>query len=77
MGSKFIKVFLFMCPLLGFFSSISVYSAGYKSEVIVDNLDNPWSIAFISKSEWLVTELSGSLRPVSYTHLTLPTTVFV
>ena len=64
MGSKFIKVFLFMCPLLGFFSSISVYSAGYKSEVIVDNLDNPWSIAFISKSEWLVTELSGSLRRV-------------
>ena len=64
MESKFIKMFLYMCPLLGFFSSISVYSANYKSEVIVDNLDNPWSIAFISKSEWLVTELSGSLRRV-------------
>ena len=42
----------------------TVYGFDYKSEVVIENLDNPWSIAFISNSDWLVTELSGSLRRV-------------
>ena len=40
----------------------TVYGFDYKSEVVIENLDNPWSIAFISNSD-----------SVSYTHLTLPT----
>ena len=37
---------------------------GYKTEVVVDGLDHPWSVAFISDTHWLVTELSGGLRVV-------------
>lgn len=36
----------------------------YKTEVIVEGLDNPWSIAFVSKNHWLVTERTGDLRTV-------------
>ena len=45
----------------------TVYGFDYKSEVVIENLDNPWSIACISNSDW----------PVSYTHLTLPTRLSV
>lgn len=31
---------------------------------IVGGLDNPWAIAFISPSQWLITERSGQLRQV-------------
>ena len=43
---------------------LTVHGFDYKSEVVIENLDNPWSIACISNSDWLVTELSGSLRRV-------------
>ncbi len=35
-----------------------------KVDEIVRGLKNPWSIAFISSSDWLVTERSGNLRRV-------------
>ncbi len=34
------------------------------AQPIVSGLDHPWSIAFASKTEWLVTERSGALRRV-------------
>ena len=34
----------------------------YQTEIIVEGLDNPWSLAFVSDREWLVAERSGSLR---------------
>ncbi len=36
----------------------------YKTDVVVTGLDNPWSLAFISNDDWLVTERSGALRRV-------------
>ncbi|MBC8307533.1 MAG: PQQ-dependent sugar dehydrogenase, partial [Pelagibacterales bacterium] len=40
------------------------HSKGYKLETIVDGLDHPWGVTFISNEEILVTELSGQLRVV-------------
>lgn len=35
----------------------------YKQEVVVEGLNMPWAIAFLSETEWLVTErLTGELR---------------
>ena len=36
-----------------------------KTETLAEGLDYPWSVAFISDDEMLVTELSGDLRRVS------------
>jgi len=36
----------------------------YQTDVVVTGLDNPWSLAFISNDDWLVTERSGALRRV-------------
>lgn len=33
-----------------------------KVEVVVSGLDHPWSLAFLDRDNWLVTERSGSLR---------------
>jgi glucose/arabinose dehydrogenase len=37
----------------------------YQTEIIVEGLDNPWSVAFVSEREWLVAERSGSLRLIT------------
>lgn len=52
---------------LSIYSLISLadsHSKGYKLETIVDGLDHPWGVTFISNEEILVTELSGQLRVV-------------
>ena len=57
------KYFLIFCV----FYSCTSYAEGhinYKLESIVEGLDHPWSMAFISNDEILVTELSGQLRLV-------------
>ena len=58
------KIFALVLTLL--ISSGLAFSGGhgYKTEVVVDGLDHPWSVAFISDTHWLVTELSGGLRVV-------------
>lgn len=33
-------------------------------EQVTDGLDRPWSVAFLSNSEWLVTERTGQLRRI-------------
>lgn len=55
--------------ILILFLSLSVCSLSahgsanfYQAEVIAQGLDHPWSIAFVSNDELLVTELSGQLR---------------
>jgi len=53
--------------LIGLFlHSTLIFSneVAYKTEVVVEGLDNPWSIAFVSENQWLVTERSGDLRTV-------------
>ena len=50
---------LFLCSTL-----IHSNEVAYKTEVIVEGLDNPWSIAFVSENHWLVTERTGDLRTV-------------
>ena len=35
-----------------------------KVEEIASGLDHPWSIAFVSETDWLVTERSGTLRRI-------------
>ena len=52
----------YLLPLsLGFHSA----AYAYKSEVLTDQLDRPWSLAFLPDRSFLVTEKSGSLRIVS------------
>jgi glucose/arabinose dehydrogenase len=45
--------------------SEGVYEAGgytFELETVVDGLDTPWSVAFLSEDELLITEKPGSLR---------------
>ncbi len=44
--------------------SYSSAKRDFTLEKVVGNLDSPWSIAFISKDDWLVTEHGGKLRRV-------------
>ncbi len=46
-------------------SSLSSAEVQYKTETMVEGLDHPWSMVFISSSQMLVTELSGNLRLVT------------
>ena len=52
--------------ILAGLSSLFIYSNShqklYELEILVEGLDHPWSMAFISNDEILVTELSGQLR---------------
>jgi glucose/arabinose dehydrogenase len=41
---------------------VAAETSDYQTKVVVKGLDNPWSIAFISNNDWLVTERSGALR---------------
>jgi glucose/arabinose dehydrogenase len=36
----------------------------FQSEVLLESLAHPWSIAFLSEGEWLITERAGRLRHV-------------
>lgn len=36
----------------------------YKAVTVLDNLQNPWSIAFLPGGDWLITERPGRLRHV-------------
>ena len=46
-------------------SPLSSADVQYKTETMVEGLDHPWSMAFISSRHMLVTELSGQLRLVT------------
>ena len=36
----------------------------YKLETVIDNLDYPWGLAFISENTILVTELPGKIKKI-------------
>jgi len=61
------RVIKFLTLFSGVLALIPMASAEvqYKTETIVEGLDHPWSMAFISNSQMLVTELSGNLRLVT------------
>ena len=61
------RVIKFLALFSGVLALIPMVSAGvqYKTETIVEGLDHPWSMAFISDTQMLVTELSGNLRLVT------------
>lgn len=40
----------------------SAATANVQTEVIADNLDHPWSVAFLPGGDMLITELSGGLK---------------
>ena len=48
--------------ILAFSGFVQAEQAGYETDIIVDGLNNPWSIAFVSNDDWLVTERSGNIR---------------
>ena len=60
------KIYALVCGLALATSSGLLQSGttNYKTAVVTEGLDNPWSIAFVSNTHWLVTELSGALRQV-------------
>lgn len=45
-------------------SSLQISAAEYRLEVITDNLDHPWSLAFLPDGGFLVSLLDGSLRRI-------------
>ena len=61
---KRLKSGVLLIGLFLFSALIHSNEVAYKTEVIVEGLDNPWSIAFVSKNHWLVTERTGDLRTV-------------
>ena len=61
---KSLKSGVLLIGLFLFSALIHSNEVAYKTEVIVEGLDNPWSIAFVSKNHWLVTERTGDLRTV-------------
>ena len=51
---------------LALLSGLAISSAeDFQIDTLAEGLENPWSVAFISSDEMLVTELSGNLRRVS------------
>ena len=71
---KLLSIFLLL------FTNLSAEE--FKLEKITQGLDSPWSLTFIDNQNLLVTEKPGNikfinLKAVSYTHLTLPTSVTV
>ena len=58
------KILIFFFIFSSFFSLADSHINGYKLETIVEGLDHPWGVTFISNEEILVTELSGQLRLV-------------
>ena len=90
---KFFKIIIFL-----FFISPVSSNEVFKLKKITD-LNNPWSLTFISEKEVLVSDKEGQIQliniqsglkqivqhnlnykvdgPVSYTHLTLPTSPHV
>ena len=53
------KKILFLLILLS--SNLFSY---YKLETVIDNLDYPWGLAFISENTILVTELPGKIKKI-------------
>ena len=51
------KLFIF----LFLFSFSNLYSANFKFEKILDDLDNPWSLSFVDKENIIITEKNGKL----------------
>lgn len=58
------KLALFLIAILSIpAQAFSDEEKSYKQEVVVEGLNMPWAIAFLSETEWLVTErLTGELR---------------
>jgi glucose/arabinose dehydrogenase len=61
---KTLKLLTLLGGLL-FLSPMSSADVQYKTETMVEGLDHPWSMAFISSRHMLVTELPGQLRLVT------------
>jgi glucose/arabinose dehydrogenase len=57
-------IFSLFCGLALSALVVQAETSEYHTDVVVTGLDNPWSIAFISNNDWLVTERSGALRRV-------------
>lgn len=53
--------------ILAFFSQLAYTQAdaNYRLQTITDNLNSPWSIAFLPNGDYLVSMLGGELRRVS------------
>lgn len=70
-AATFISIASFLAPVAFAQSDASQSKALHKSDKrdisitqLTTGLDHPWSIAFLSATDWLVTERSGSLRRV-------------
>jgi len=64
MKKSLLFFFITLSPIVHSLSPVSAPPTEPKVEVITEQLDQPWSLAFLPNNQFLVTEKSGQLRIV-------------